>query len=230
WCIASLAPKTAPTSSSIRTHSVVTSLESPKPSTLSCLRREGPRTTFICSSPCRPPCRWRRPCVTSKATRRACWAKWGNVSPGRKGMERSASAIHRDRRWPITLRTRRRITRSGVSSRSLWRCYARRVWNTIRDTCLDDSCAVPTGLDPPIDAYPALKGGAKIFRACGAGSLVFPSVARTTAWRSADGAGRLLHTSALKNLLAKIAARKVTLLKWYDAGDLFLDTHFLCAM
>jgi len=37
-----------------------------------------------------------------------------------------------------------------------------------RDTCLDDSCAVPTGLTVISNTNPALKGGAKIFRAYGA--------------------------------------------------------------
>src|ERR1019366_6107385 len=68
--------------------------------------------------------------------------KWVSALPGRKVMERSTPAIRRDRSWPITLRTSRRITESGVSSRSLWHCCARQVWNTIRDTCLDDSCSV----------------------------------------------------------------------------------------
>jgi hypothetical protein len=70
---------------------------------------------------------------------------------------------------------------------------ARRVSNTIRDTCLDDSCAVPTGLGPPIYAYPALKGGAKIFRACGAHSLVVPAAMRTSYEASVVGTARLLR-------------------------------------
>jgi hypothetical protein len=119
--------------------------------------------------------------------------KWASASPGRKVKERSTSAIRRDRSWPITLRTSRRITGSGVSSRSLWHCCVGRVWIAIRDTCLDDSCAVPTGLGPPIYAYPALEGGAKIFRACGAHSLVVPAAMRTSYEASGVGTARLLR-------------------------------------
>jgi hypothetical protein len=43
-----------------------------------------------------------------------------------------------------------------------------------RNTCLDDLCAVPTGLGVISNTNPALKGGAKIFRAYGARALGIP--------------------------------------------------------
>ena len=135
--------------------------------------KELPTSQTLCRPPAKPLgtlCPTYQPNALCRAVKITKVHKWASASRGRKVMERSTSAIRRDRSWPITLRTSRRITRSGVSSRSLWHCCATRVSNTIRDTCLDDSCAVPTGLGPPIYAYPALKGGAKIFRACGAAS------------------------------------------------------------